>query len=266
MARVTLGCTAADPTLARDEALVLSDADDPFEARARVLADELGFTFGVQYAPWMGASWDGWNTFVASHFNSLTNLGALTQISLKNGADAPLYLDELGWAMTDAKNPAYYPVWQPFFTMRGHTTVWYNPAVLPPWLSYMAHLADVGVEAAVTEFDFLVVEGSDQTTALRTEARAAREILDACIDSGNCSTFIGWGAIEDATTYATGAVHPRGLVAHDLTPLAPYRLRAAGRNRDRDLFGRASDQGQRAARRDMYPWIRNVGTCIEPHG
>jgi GH35 family endo-1,4-beta-xylanase len=426
------GCTTDDPALARHEATILSDADDPFEAPARVLADELGFTFGVQHAPWMGASWDSWNSFVASHFNSLTNLGALTQITLKNGANAPLYLDELGWAMTDAHNPLYYPASQPFFTMRGHTTVWYGPAVLPPWFwsadngagcpgpscaldlpswcssggtadcnlpgmyapnlaaslrehtlrrevwnvvntlratmgpdaplqvdianemvltvfpwqsygvftrlpgepdpayfaritmpssrqfsdirpsdrlyflelaykiartadarvklflndydpevegvghksqvvkevarmlrsrgadvtgvgmqfhlkdatvisgpfdhigvwnpshkatvqSYMTHLADVGVEAAVTEFDMLTVEGSDQVTALRTEARAARDILDACIDSGNCSTFIGWGAIEDATSHASGTVHPRGLVAHDLTPLAPYR-------------------------------------------
>jgi GH35 family endo-1,4-beta-xylanase len=436
-AHAALGCATDEPATAHRAAAVLGDADDPFEAPARVLADELGFTFGVQHAPWMGPSWSSWNAAVAAHFNSFTNLGALTQITLKNGADAPLYLTELGWAMTDATDPTYYPPAQPFSTMRGHTTVWYASAVLPPWLaaadagpgcpgpacaldqpswcssggtvdcslpgmyapnpaaslrehtlrrevwnvvqalratmgpraplqvdvanemvltvfpwqsygvftrlpgesdpayfariampasrlwsdirpsdrlyflelaykiaraadaraklflndydpevegfghksavtrevarmlrargapvngvgmqfhlkdttvtsgpfdhiglwsstkqaavqSYMTHLADVGVEAAVTEFDFLVLEGTDPAVALRHEARAAREILDACIDSGNCATFIAWGAIEDATSYPPGAVHPRGVIAHDLRLLAPYRALERG--------------------------------------
>jgi hypothetical protein len=114
---------------ARSEAI--TDASDPFTAPARALADELGFALNIQHSPWILPG-DSWRSFAAQNFNAYTNLGELSSITLKNGADAPLYLDELGWAVSDAQNPAFFPASQPFHLMRGHTNIWYG-VVLPPW-------------------------------------------------------------------------------------------------------------------------------------
>jgi GH35 family endo-1,4-beta-xylanase len=110
----------------------LTDASDPFQAPARALADELGFALNLQYAPWVQPG-TVWRSFAAQHFNSYSNLGVLSQITLKNGANAPIFLDEIRWATDDARNPAYYSASQPFHLMRGHTNIWYG-VVLPPWL------------------------------------------------------------------------------------------------------------------------------------
>jgi hypothetical protein len=111
----------------------LTDASDPFEAPARALADELRFALNLQYEPWVQPG-NTWRTFAAQHFNSYSNLGVLSQITLKNGANAPIFLDEIGWATDDALNPAYYPASRPFHLMRGHTNLWHVAEVLPPWL------------------------------------------------------------------------------------------------------------------------------------